>query len=86
MKTLLMVAAIVLMAAVALAAPSLPIHKLGANPPIGPNPSYTGPTNDPHAIYGQWFNNAAGQLEARTHEFHDNIVGGRRRLCRLQGH
>ena len=74
MKTLLMVAAIVLMAAVALAAPSLPIHKLGANPPIGPNPSYTGPVNDPHAVYGQWFMNRAGLQEVRPYEFHDNVI------------
>jgi hypothetical protein len=76
MKTLWMVLVVVLAATVAWAAPSLPIHKLGAAPPVGPNPSWTGPLNDPHAVQGQWFlDPASGAQEVRPYEFHDNVIG-----------
>jgi len=76
MKTLLMVAAVVLTATVVMAAPSLPITKTGANPAIGPAISYTGPVNDPHAVQGQWFYDPeTSRTEVRTHEFHDNVPG-----------
>ena len=63
------------------AAPSLPITKLPlTNPPIGPNPSWTGPLVDPHAIQGQWFLDLTPQQgtppeQYRTHEFYDNVPG-----------
>lgn len=51
------------------AAPSLPVTKS----PVLPNPSFTGPTNDFHAIMGQSFQViATSNLEYRTHEFYDN--------------
>lgn len=51
------------------AAPSLLVTK----PPVTPNPSYTGPTNDPHAVNGQWFRAiATSNIMYRTCEFHDN--------------
>lgn len=63
---------IVFIGFVASGAPSLPITKT----PVTPNPSYTGPTNDPHAVMGQWFQNVTNQaIEYRTHEFYDNIPG-----------
>lgn len=38
------------------------------------NPSWTGPTHDPHAEQGQWFEDVAtGAEAARTHEFYDNV-------------
>lgn len=53
------------------AAPSLHVTKL----PVTPNPSYTGPTNDPHAIHGQWFRSlATSNVEYRTCEFYDNTA------------
>jgi hypothetical protein len=54
------------------AAPSLPVTKV----PVTPYPSFTGPTNDAHAVMGQWFMNVAtSKPEYRTHEFYDNISG-----------
>ncbi|OXU15520.1 PEP-CTERM sorting domain-containing protein [Sedimentisphaera salicampi] len=54
------------------AAPSFLITK----PPVEPDPSYTGPTDDPHAQEGQWFKDNTTQDEkARTHEFYDNVEG-----------
>ncbi|GEM_PF-4770365 len=53
------------------AAPSLSVTK----PPVGPIPSYTGPTNDPNAVSGQWFRVVADStLEYRPCEFHDNTA------------
>lgn len=53
------------------AAPSLPVTK---PPIIFFNPSWTGPTHDPHAVQGQWFEDVAtGSEAARTHEFYDNV-------------
>ncbi len=55
-----------------LAAPSLPVTKV----PVTPNTSFTGPTNDAHAVMGQWFTNiVTSKLEYRTHEFYDNTSG-----------
>lgn len=52
------------------AAPSLPV----TNPPIIFSPSWTGPTHDPRAEQGQWFEDVAtGSEAARTHEFYDNV-------------
>lgn len=52
------------------AAPSLPV----TNPPIIFSPGWTGPTHDPRAEQGQWFEDVAtGSEAARTHEFYDNV-------------
>ncbi len=54
------------------AAPSLPVTK----PPVGPNPSHTGPVGDSHAVSGQWFRVVGSDtLTVRSHEFHDNTQG-----------
>jgi hypothetical protein len=54
------------------AAPSLPVTKA----PVTPNTSFTGPTNDAHAVMGQWVMNVdTSKREYRTHEFYDNISG-----------
>jgi hypothetical protein len=66
------VAIALLLSAAAMAAPSLPITK----PPVvsGPNP-YTGPTNDPTAVQGQWFRDAITEESTyRPYEFYDNRV------------
>lgn len=59
-------------AAAALAAPSLPVTK----PAVLPLTSYTGPTNDAHALQGQWFRDLqTGGVSVRSHEWHDNTTG-----------
>lgn len=65
------VGAALLLAGPVLAGPSLPVTK----PPLFPVPSWTGPTFDPHAVAGQWFADAAGNVSVRTHEFYDNVQG-----------
>ncbi len=55
----------------AFAAPSLRVTKL----PVGPHPSYTGPTNDPHAVKGQWFRSlTTSNTTYRSCEFYDNTA------------
>jgi hypothetical protein len=52
-------------------APSLSVTKL----PVRPNPSHTGPTNDPHAVAGQWFRSVAtSNVVSRAFEFYDNTA------------
>jgi len=69
----------------ATAAPSIPVTK----PPVSPIPSWTGPTIDPDANQGQWFQQRfTGAEEPRTHEFHDNVQshgGGFRGPLAIQG-
>jgi hypothetical protein len=61
-----------ILAAPALASPALPVTK----PPLRPVPSYTGPTQDPNAIQGQWFKDVVTNGESyRPYEFYDNKVG-----------
>jgi len=66
------VTAVVALAAPAVrAAPSLHVTK---PPIIFFLPSWTGPTHDPHAEQGQWFEDVAtGSEAARTNEFYDNV-------------
>ena len=65
----LALAAVVALSSLAGAAPLLAIQ----NPPVTPNPSWTGPSGDPHATGGQWFRNVyTGMEENRTYEFYDN--------------
>ncbi len=54
----------------AVAGPSLPVTK----PPVQPLPSWTGPGLDSHAQNGQWFADATGLPQPRSHEFYDNAV------------
>jgi hypothetical protein len=62
---------VVVLSAPALGSPALPITK----PPVQPNPSWTGPTVDPHAVQGQWFKDLTTQKEEyRPYEFYDNRV------------
>ncbi|MBN2582307.1 MAG: hypothetical protein JXL80_04510, partial [Planctomycetes bacterium] len=68
----LLAAAVVaaLLAGPVAAAPSLDIQK----PPVVPVPSNTGPTQDPHAEQGQWFQDEhSGDKVVCTHEFYDNV-------------
>lgn len=54
------------------AAPSLPV----TSPPVQPETSWTGPEEDPHAEWGQWFRDLMSEMESyRTHEFYDNVSG-----------
>ncbi|AQQ10330.1 hypothetical protein L21SP3_02162 [Sedimentisphaera cyanobacteriorum] len=68
------------------AAPSFLITK----PPVEPYPSYTGPSEDPHAQQGQWFKDSSTQVEeARTHEFYDNVTnfgGGNESYLAIEGY
>ena len=77
---------IICMGVVTSGAPSLPVTKT----PVTPNPSYTGPTNDPHAVMGQWFQNVTNQAtEYRTHEFYDNAPlagGGSKATLAIEGY
>jgi len=63
------IAALVVGAGAAFAAPSLPVTK---PPVVGP---LTGPAIDPAADFGQWFIDPTGLEEVRSHEFHDNVLG-----------
>ncbi len=73
LKTRFLILACVLSTAgIISAAPSLPVTKV----PVTPSASFTGPTNDAHAVMGQWFMNVAtSKREYRTHEFYDNTSG-----------
>lgn len=44
-------------------------------PAVQPNPSWTGPPVDPHAVQGQWFQRGRfeGVEESRPYEFYDNV-------------
>jgi len=68
-RIMLLIAAIFIAAVSLQAAPSLSITK----GPVGPF-NNTGPNTDPTATSGQWFLNASGEEEFRTHEFHDNVT------------
>jgi hypothetical protein len=70
MKTHLIILLLCCSASLVFAAPSLQITK----PPVSPNPSWTGPIQDPHAIAGQWFLDQTGIEQWRSHEFHDNVA------------
>lgn len=75
MKRLVMSAlfggAILALAVVARAAPSLPVTK----PPVNNPGILSGPAGDPAAIQGQWFQDAAGLETVRPNEFYDNLLG-----------
>ena len=62
---------VLLCTASAFAAPALDIR----NPAV--DPGWTGPTIDPHAAQGQWFNtvNDPSSGFARPYEFYDNKIG-----------
>jgi hypothetical protein len=72
LKTRFLILACVLSTAgIISAAPSLPVTKV----PVTPSASFTGPTNDTHAVMGQWFMNVdSSKPEYRTHEFYDNTT------------
>ena len=58
------------------AAPALDIRTINSGGSVIPN--LAGPSGvDPNSDQGQWFQrrNAAGELEVRTHEFYDNVLG-----------
>lgn len=84
----LMVAAmfiVVATASCAFGATALDISK----PPVGPVPSWTGPTIDPHAEQGQWFkDNTTLSEEVRPYEFYDNVIdygGGNQSYLAIKG-
>lgn len=62
----------VLLCCVVWGGPSLPVTK----PPVEGIMTLTGPSMDIAATNGQWFYNAQGVNEFRTHEFYDNTSGG----------
>lgn len=65
---------LVMVASPILAAPGLDIRKGPLNPQgVQPNPSFTGPSFDPHAVQGQWFQDANQEYEYRGYEFYDNV-------------
>ncbi len=72
MKNLTSLVLLIVVGSLLFAAPSLDVQK----PPVIPNPSWTGPLVDPHAVQGQWFKRISDNMEEpRSHEFYDNVEG-----------
>jgi hypothetical protein len=64
------------LSAPALAAPGLLVTKPPAGGPVQPVPSWTGPSQDPHAVQGQWFKDlTTGAEHVKPYEFYDNVEG-----------
>lgn len=72
LAALLSVAVAMTLSTLVAAAPSLDVRKVPTGI-VTPNPSWTGPPGDPHAVWGQWIlDKRTGVEEWFTHEFHDN--------------